>query len=141
MMHRPTARRALRIAAGALHGTYVIWGIALALRTMQSGSPVTPELYGPLVWLIPAFVWFAAQIGAGSIALIGALVPGRWGLALMALGSALIAVVFGFFAHAASGASMGIIVATGAMFHAVPLSVACLVACVALWGRDNDERA
>lgn len=140
MMHRPTARVCLRIAVGTLHATYVIWGVALTLRTMRSGSPVTPELYGPLVWIIPAFVWFAVQIMAGSIAVIGSMIGGRWGLAVMALGSALIAGVFGFFLHAASGASMGVIVVTGAMFHAVPLSIACLVACIALWGRDKNER-
>lgn len=39
---------------------------------LVGGSPVTPELYGPLVYAVPALVWVAGQLIFASIATIGA---------------------------------------------------------------------
>lgn len=135
-----TAEAIIRIALACYHMTYVSWALALTFRTMQHGSPVTPELYGPLVYAIPAFVWFAAQMLSSIICVIGAWFGGRWGMRIVIVGGAAQSIVFGFFAKAAGDASLGVIVQTGSLYHAVPLSLFTIGAAIFVEGLRDEQR-
>ena len=47
-------------------------GTIFAVPVFLGGSPVTPDLYGPTVYAIPALVWCAFQIFAGILVMVGA---------------------------------------------------------------------
>ena len=71
---------------------------------VKGGSPVTPEIYGELVWTIPALVWVGLQLSISAIALFG-FATGRPIIA--AIGAGMIAALMTFFAAAAILAGAG----------------------------------
>ena len=103
---------------------------------IKGGSPVTPEIYGALVWAIPALVWVGLQLAISLIALTGAaLAMPR----VTCIGATLVASLMAFFAAAAilAGAG-GTILVFGAGGWVGPVSLACAV--VAWHGRDGRQR-
>lgn len=103
---------------------------------IKGGSPVTPEIYGELVWTIPALVWVGLQLSISAIACVGC-ATGRATVA--AIGAGLVAALMTFFAAAAilAGAG-GTILVFGAGGWVGPVSLACAV--TAWRGRDGRER-
>jgi hypothetical protein len=63
--------------------------------TLLGGTPVTPEIYGPQVYEIPALAWAGAQCGLGVAGIVGAVRPSRW---LAVVGGLGLAFLFIFFA-------------------------------------------
>lgn len=97
-----------------------------------TGSGVTPEMYGPMVYSIPAWIWATVQ---GSLALAGLFGSLRLKPAAFAIGGIGLSALFLFFGVAAmmAGASGTILVAM-----AIPASgCAGLCASLAIWGRDG----
>ena len=107
--------------------------IGFGAVVIKGGSPVTPEIYGELVWAIPALVWVGMQLSISAIALFG-FATGRPIIA--AIGAGLIAALMTFFAAAAilAGAG-GTILVFGAGGWVGPVSLACAV--TAWRGRDG----
>lgn len=109
----------------AIFGSVVIWG----------GSPVSPELFGPIVYAVPAIVWAAMQIVFAVIAAYGC---GFRKPRIATLGAFLLGVKFLFFATAAIAAG-----ATGTLLvaMAIPATGICwLAALIAYRGRDGAGR-
>lgn len=66
---------------------------------LQGASPVTPEVYGPWVYQIPAWVWVSAQTIVAGLGFVGALM--RW--RRVAFGAAVGLVLYFAFLAAAGG--------------------------------------
>lgn len=94
---------------------------------MAGGSPVTPELYGPLVYAVPALAWVAAQVFLAALAVAGAALdrPGIAGSG--ALGITVLLMFFGVMGMDA-GAS-GTLLVTGTIGWLGPLSAIATIIC------------
>ena len=102
-------------------------GIALAFGAvvLAGGSPVTPELYGPAVYAIPALVWVGAQVTCGAMAVVGAVKGwpvvasiGAHGVSLVLAALATLAIMAG---------ATGTVVVAGSIFLAALSTVAAQV--------------
>jgi len=103
---------------------------------IKGGSPVTPEIYGEMVWTIPALVWVGLQLCISLVALTGAVLAMP---RVTCIGATLVASLMAFFAAAAilAGAG-GTILVFGAGGWVGPVSLACAV--VAWQGRDGQRQ-
>ena len=91
----------------------------------RGGSPVTPEIYGPVVYAIPALTWAATQFSFAMLAVLGA--AARWPV-VAALGAGGIAATLGFLAVAAALAgATGTLVVAGCGVWLAPVSSVCAV--------------
>jgi hypothetical protein len=105
-------------------------GIALSFTMViaAGNNPVTPELYGPAVYAIPALFWSLTQAATCMIAAIGCIIGGRAG-ALVALGgSAPALLLFTLLWVLALEAEQGTLVIAGTRTLCVPLTSLVLVA-------------
>lgn len=118
----------LGFALMALHFGVIVW---------TGGSPMTPEIYGPAVYAIPALTWSAAQFGAAALAAWGAWRKTRRGYVCMAIGSAMCAVIYSSLAAMSSLAATGTIVQAAAIWVATPFAIWSLF--FALAGLRNDR--
>ena len=109
----------------AFHGGLALMALFFGATVVIGGSPVTPDLYGPVVYEIPAIAWASVQLLGASISVIGAWT--RHGMVL-AIGSGISVVVYGFFAAAASLAEQGTIVQGATLFVGAPGSVLTFIA-------------
>ncbi len=105
--------------------------IVFAIVVISGGSPVTPELYGTVVYTIPALVWAGLQLSLSLLAAVSAAMGWRYMAATGALG---ISALLGFFAAAAvlAGAS-GTLVVAGCGAWLSPVSL--IAAWVCWYGR------
>lgn len=113
------------LVMASIFGSVVIWG----------GSPVSPELFGPIVYAFPAIVWAGLQVAFSAIAMIGA--GFNWPR-ITTVGAFLLGCKFLFFATAAIAAG-----ATGTLLiaMAIPATGICwLAALIAYRGRDGAGR-
>lgn len=110
------------------HGALLFVAVFFGFTVFIGGSPVTPELYGPAVYAIPALWWSSAQAAGASVAMVGALLRGYWGALACVVGSAISVLVYGFFAAAASLAEQGTIVQAATLLMCAPGSVLSLIA-------------
>jgi hypothetical protein len=78
----------------------------------MGGSPITPEIYGPLVYTLPAWAWVAIQISICVGGGISACVYSRWATLFFSICFTLLMVTFALMAIQA-GAN-GIIMVTHA---------------------------
>lgn len=101
---------------------------------LYGGTPVRPELYGPLIFAIPALVWVAAQVTFSGLAVAGC--AGGWPK-LAATGAMLLAALFQFFAVAAilAGATGTLLVAM-----AIPTGAISMVCALICWRGRDDRR-
>jgi hypothetical protein len=101
---------------------------------LYGGTPVRPELYGPLIFAIPALAWVAAQVTFSGLAVAGC--AGRWPK-LAATGAMLLAALFQFFAVAAilAGATGTLLVAM-----AIPTGAISMVCALICWRGRDDRR-
>lgn len=105
----------------------MIFAVVVAL----GGSPVTPELYGPVVHAIPAAAWIVAQFALAGAAATGAAL--RWPR-VAAAGALGVAALMAFFAAAALLAGpAGTLLVAGAGGWLAPVSL--ISAWVAWYGR------
>ena len=125
-----------RPAMVAFFGGSLAVPVGFGAVVIKGGSPVTPEIYGALVWAIPALVWVGLQLSISLIALTGAAMNMP---RVTCIGATLVASLMAFFAAAAilAGAG-GTILVFGAGGWVGPVSLACAV--VAWHGRDGRQR-
>lgn len=91
-------------------------------------NTITPDLYGPIVYAIPAHHWAAAQASFAGLALVGLLTGGRGGAALAAVGAALTCALFLAFGYLAGFASEGTLVVAMCKAVGVPITGTILAA-------------
>lgn len=121
---------AIVVFYAALAGIPAAFGVVV----MTGGSPVTPELYGPLVYAIPAKVWISVQLTCALIACVGA--ARRWPV-VAALGGSGVSAVLGLLAVlAVTAGAEGTLAVAGSIFLAA-LSIVAVQVC---WRGRNGRR-
>ena len=55
-----------------LHFLFACMAVQVSIHVWFGGSPITPELYGPAVYHIPALMWTVAQVGTAALVFLGA---------------------------------------------------------------------
>ena len=101
-------------------------GVAVAFGSvvLRGGAPVTPELYGPAVYAIPALAWVAVQLLGSLMAAAGAIKGGYLGAWICVAGSAVSTVLHATFAVLSQMAEHGTLLSAGSVFLTTPLSAA-----------------
>ena len=98
--------------------------LAMALHfgavVLLGGSPIGADLYGPVVHAVPALVWVAIQASGSLMAMVGAILRNKIGGAMLLVGSVIVAILYGFFAAAASMAAQGVLLHAGSIYLCVP---------------------
>jgi hypothetical protein len=110
------------------HGALAMMALHIGLVVALGGSPITPELYGPAVYAVPAVYWVAAQITGAGVSICGALIGGRRGAWLLVAGGCISIPFFALLAAASSMAGQGIIVNAGAVWLVLPFSIISTIA-------------
>lgn len=105
---------------GAAMGGWV--GAEVALN----GSPVTPDVYGDVVFAVPALMWAGAQVFLALLAAVGFATRKR---GMAGFGSAGLTVLLSFFAVMAMDAPSGAVLQAGAMMWTAPLSALAWLTC------------
>jgi hypothetical protein len=131
-MKYETAFHRVAPAIAVFHTALMVIPVGFLWIVMDGGSPVTRDLYGELVYSIPALVWIGVQIVVTTIAATGAWLEMP---TLSAVGSLMMFSLMAFFSSAAimAGAD-GTLLVFGAAALAI---VALLCAGVAWWGRNG----
>ena len=111
-------------AIALFHFGCLAMALSFGIVVIKGGSPVTPELYGPRVYAIPALVWASVQVGGSTLGGLGAVMGGKLGAAICLMGSSIAALMYCTLAALALEAVQGTLVAAGSMFLTAPLSVA-----------------
>jgi len=91
------------------------------------GSPVTPEMYGPAVYAVPAVVWIAVQFSFGAIAALGCWMRWRMVAGVAGMGTT---VLLAFFAVASLQAEAGTLLTAGTLGWLAPLSALGSIICL-----------
>lgn len=112
----------------AFHGGLLLLALYFGWVVVAGGSPVTPELYGPAVYAIPAIVWAGGQTVGAGLCVIGAALGGRSGGWCMIIGAMVSVAFYGFLAAAASLAAQGTLVQGACMTLTTPGAVLTLIA-------------
>lgn len=128
-----TAQEAVRLCLWLFHGGLFMLGAHFGRVVWAGGTPVTPELYGPAVFAIPALAWAAGQFVSHGITMIGLAMWGRFGMALTIIGGMMAAVFHSFLAYFGSMASQGTLVHAGAMYLTAPGAVLTVMFTVGVW--------
>lgn len=108
-------------AIGAFFAGLLGMSLDFASVVVAGGSPITPEVYGPMVYAIPALAWVSLQAGASLIGLSGVLLKGRLRAAAYLLGAIILLTLFSAFAIMAQSAPQGSVLAAGARAFVCPL--------------------
>jgi len=114
-------------AIALFHFGCLAMALSFGIVVIKGGSPVTPELYGPRVYAIPALAWASVQIGGSALGGLGAVIGGKLGAAVCLMGSSIAALMYCTLAALALEATHGTLVAAGSMFLTAPLSVVSAV--------------
>lgn len=114
-------------AIAMFHFGCLAMALSFGIVVLKGGSPVTPELYGPRVYAIPALAWAGFQICGSALGGLGAVIGGRLGAAICLMGSSIAALMYCTLAALALEAPHGTLVASGSMFLTAPLSVVSAV--------------
>lgn len=128
-----TWRRKYGPAFALFHAGLFMMAVHFGASIWAGGSPVTPELYGPAVYYIPAVLWAAAQMLGSVIAAIGSLYGEKWGAAMMVAGGGVSLVVYLMFVVLAQRAEQGTIVQAAGIWCAAPGSALTVIAGVGAW--------
>lgn len=89
---------------------------------LDGGSPVTPELYGPAVYTMPALAWVAIQIASSVAVVVGAYLRGVFGAWLIVFGGVVGFSMYSAFAVLAQRATQGTLVQGATTFVCAPAS-------------------
>lgn len=130
-----TAFQRLAPILALFHLGLLLMAMAFGAQVLTYGTPITPELYGPYVYAIPAMMWVSIQSVASLSAFVGAVMGGKIGAGLAAIGGFASAILYSGFAIMALAADSGTLVASGSLFITAPMSGAtALVAGLHLLG-------
>jgi hypothetical protein len=102
--------------------------ISFTLTIAEGRNPVTPELYGPAVYAIPALFWSLTQASTCIISSIGCAVGGKVGALISVVGSAPAFILFVLLWVLSLEAEQGTLVIAGTRALCVPLTSLVLVA-------------
>lgn len=116
---------------GLFHLGLLLMALDFGSEVLSGGSPITPEIYGPAVYAIPALAWVGMQLGGSALCVIGSLVRGRLRGALFLIGGGMSGLLFAAFAVMASDASQGSVLEAGSRWFVTPL---CFFTSFAGWG-------
>lgn len=105
-------------------------GLAIGFTTtiLAGGNPITPELYGPAVYAVPALFWSTMQAGTCVVAAFGCSMGGRHGALIAVVGSAPALLLFALLWVLALEAEQGTLVVSGTRTICVPLTSLVLFA-------------
>lgn len=126
-----------RYAFAAVHLGFTLMAVHFGASVWFGGSPITPELYGPAVYAMPAIAWAAVQIVGAGTAAAGSIIGGRAGAFGLLFGGCLTLPFYAFLGVAASMAGQGVIVTAGCLWVAAPCSVLSIIAA---WGAIKHVR-
>lgn len=113
---------------GAFHLGMLAMAMHYGMAIWREGSPITPELYGPAAYYIPAIWWAAAQMTGAGMAAAGSVWRHRAGPLIMAAGGALSAAVYLVFIVMARQAEQGTLVQSAGICVALPFSIGTMLA-------------
>jgi len=110
------------------HAALMMMSVHVGVVVGFGGSPITPELYGPAVYAIPALYWVLAQFGGAAVSLVGAVVGARCGAWFLIAGGCISIPFFSLLAAASSMAGQGIIVSAGTFWVVLPFTTLSMIA-------------
>ena len=121
------------------HAGAVLMALSFGQEVIRGGSPITPELYGPSVYEIPALMWVVVQAASAGISVAGCVIGGRPGAGLALVGGLVSGAMYSALAVLASEASTGTLLVAGASYITAPISFlgALLAARHIRRGRDD----
>jgi len=128
MMHSETWLTRYAPAFAIFHAGLFMVAAQFAVTILIGGSPMTPEIYGPAVYAVPAWVWAAAQMGGEALCVAGAVMRGRTGGALLLAGAAMVLPFYAFLGAVASFAGQGVIVTAACLWLTAPGAVLSMIA-------------
>lgn len=108
----------------SFHARASLMGFAFTVIVWSGGSPVTPELYGPNVYAIPAIAWGLAQSSLGLLCALFIILGWMAPLAFVSFMSMLFYAALG---SMAMRAEQGTLVAVGAVAIMLPPSISTLL--------------
>jgi hypothetical protein len=128
-----TAFEQHRPAMGIFFASCAVMALIFGSVVLYGGTPVRPEVYGPVVFAIPALAWASTQFILAAMAVAGCVFRFPRMASIGALG---IAFLFEFFAVAAifAGASGTLLVSM-----AIPAGAIAAVSSMICW-RGKDDR-
>lgn len=97
-------------------------GAQFGIVVLSGQNPVTPELYGPSVYAVPALFWAGAQVACCGVAGFGCLIGGRRGAGLALLGASPALMLFVLLWVLALDAAQGTLVVAGNRSITAPLT-------------------
>ena len=105
-------------------------GIAISFTTTiaAGNNPVTPELYGPAVYAIPALFWSLMQATTCAITALGCAMGGKHGALIAVVGGAPALLLFTLLWVLALEAEQGTLVVAGTRTICVPMTSLVLLA-------------
>lgn len=115
-------------AFAAYHLGLFMMAVHFGVSMWVGGSPVTPELYGPAVYYIPALCWAGVQMFGALTAALGSIIKSKYGPTLMVLGGSLSFLVYSTFVILAQRAEQGTIVQAAGIWCACTGSVLTILA-------------
>lgn len=100
------------------HTGLLLVALFFAAVVLTGGTPVTPELYGPAVYAIPAVMWMLGQIVSSGIVIAGTIRPGH--ALSTAIGGTLSCLYYSTLGALASQAAQGTLIQAGALCLLTP---------------------
>lgn len=110
------------------HLSLALIAIHFGITVLVGGSPMTPEIYGPAVYAIPAWIWAMIQVSAQMIGAVGACLRGRRGGAMLIISGALILPLYALLGAAASMTGQGTIVTAACLWLLMPATILSIIA-------------
>jgi hypothetical protein len=98
----------------------IMQAVVFGMVVLAGGSPVTPELYGPLVFAVPAVFWISSQIACSFTAAVGAAMNWPMTAGVGSLGMTVLLMFFGVMGMDAG--APGTLLVTGTIGWLGPLS-------------------
>lgn len=111
--------------------SFLLMAAGFGSDVAMGGSPITPELYGPEVYAIPALTWVAIQAvsailgGAGALMVSSGLA--RSGAALCGFGNTVLSALFLLFGMMSARAEMGALLHYASLYPAMMVTGAAAV--------------
>lgn len=115
-------------AIGFAHLGLLMMALDFGLEVALGGSPITPEIYGPAVYAMPALGWVALQVGGSALALLGSFFSGRKRAVLFLIGGIMSGLLYAAFTSMAASAAQGSVLEAGGRWFATPICIATAMA-------------
>ena len=117
-----------------IHFLFFCMSVQVSVNIWHGGSPITPELYGPAVYHVPALAWTSAQCGCAALTCVAA--AHRWWRVMFA-GACVSIVFYVLLAALAAHGAQGTIVQAGATWVFIGLSGFTAVAGLQAGGKHD----